>query len=168
MALRTLEKYGSPVLREKAQPVTDITGDIIALAQDMLETMHAFSGIGLAGNQVGIPLRIITVLHPETKDNLVIVNPEIVVMGTEKELGEEGCLSIPEVYGKVERARFIVVRGVNLQGREVEIEAQGLLARIFQHEVDHLDGILFVDRLHPAKRLLLSSKLKKIAREGAL
>lgn len=166
MALRTLERYGSPVLREKAQPVVDITGEIVALAQDMLETMHAFSGIGLAGNQVGVPLRIITVLHPETKENLVVVNPEVVAMSAEKELGEEGCLSIPEVYGKVERALRVTVRGMDLQGKEVEIEAQGLLARIFQHEIDHLDGVLFVDRLHPAKRLLLSSKLKRIAREG--
>lgn len=166
MALRTLEKYGSPVLREKARPVADITGEIVTLAQDMLETMHAFSGIGLAGNQVGVPLRIITVLHPETRENLVVVNPEVVAMSAEREVGEEGCLSIPEVYGKVERALRVTVRGVDLQGKEVEIEAQGLLARIFQHEIDHLDGVLFVDRLHPAKRLLLSSKLKKIAREG--
>ncbi|MCS7241713.1 MAG: peptide deformylase [Candidatus Caldatribacterium sp.] len=166
MALRTLEKYGSPILREKAKPVTDITEEIVVLAQDMLETMHAFSGIGLAGNQVGVPLRIITVLHPETQEGVVVVNPEIVVMSAEKEVGEEGCLSIPEVYGKVERASQIVVRGWNLRGEEVEIKAQGLLARVFQHEIDHLNGILFVDRLHPAKRLLLSSKLRKIAREG--
>lgn len=166
MALRVLEKYGSPVLRKKAQPIVDVTGEIVALAQDMLETMHAFSGIGLAGNQVGVPLRIITVVHPETREDLVVINPEIVAISTERELGEEGCLSIPEVYGKVERALRVTVRGMDLRGKEVEIAAQGLLARIFQHEIDHLDGVLFVDRLHPAKRLLLSSKLKKIAREG--
>lgn len=166
MALRVLEKYGSPVLRKKAQPIVDVTEEIVALAQDMLETMHAFSGIGLAGNQVGVPLRIITVVHPETREDLVVINPEIVAMSTERELGEEGCLSIPEVYGKVERALRVTVRGMDLRGKEVEIAAQGLLARIFQHEIDHLDGVLFVDRLHPAKRLLLSSKLKKIAREG--
>ncbi|MEN3183999.1 MAG: peptide deformylase [Atribacterota bacterium] len=166
MALRVLEKYGSPVLRKKAQPIVDVTEEIVALAQDMLETMHAFSGIGLAGNQVGVPLRIITVVHPETREDLVVINPEIVAISTERELGEEGCLSIPEVYGKVERALRVTVRGMDLRGKEVEIAAQGLLARIFQHEIDHLDGVLFVDRLHPAKRLLLSSKLKKIAREG--
>lgn len=166
MALRTLEKYGSPLLRKKAEAILRIDEDIVALAQDMLETMHAFSGIGLAGNQVGVPLRIITVVHPETKDHLVLVNPEIVVESHERELGEEGCLSIPEVYGKVERALQVVVRAVDLKEREVTIEARGLLARILQHEIDHLNGILFVDRLHPAKRLLLSSKLKRIAREG--
>lgn len=166
MALRVLEKYGSPVLRKKAQPIVDVTEEIVALAQDMLETMHAFSGIGLAGNQVGVLLRIITVVHPETREDLVVINPEIVAISTERELGEEGCLSIPEVYGKVERALRVTVRGMDLRGKEVEIAAQGLLARIFQHEIDHLDGVLFVDRLHPAKRLLLSSKLKKIAREG--
>ncbi|MBC7217596.1 MAG: peptide deformylase [Candidatus Caldatribacterium sp.] len=168
MSLRVIEKYGSSVLREKARPITDLTQEIVDLAQDMRETMHAFSGIGLAGNQVGVPLRIITVLHPETKEDLVIINPEITAVSSEKELGEEGCLSIPEVYGKVERALRVVVRGINLQGKEIRIEAEGLLARVFQHEIDHLDGILFVDRLHPAKRLLLSNKLKKIARGGSL
>lgn len=168
MPLRVLERYGSPVLREKAQPITRITQDIVVLAQDMQETMHAFSGIGLAGNQVGMPLRIITVLHPETREDLVILNPEIVAMSAERELGEEGCLSIPEVYGKVERALWVVVRGVDLEGREIKIEAEGLLARIFQHEIDHLDGILFIDRLHPARRLLLNGKLKKLARQGTL
>ncbi len=168
MSLRVLERYGSPVLREKAQPVIHITQDIVVLAQDMQETMHAFSGIGLAGNQVGVPLRIITVFHPETREDLVILNPEIIAMSEEKELGEEGCLSIPEVYGKVERALWVVVQGVDLEGREIKIEAEGLLARIFQHEVDHLDGILFIDRLHPARRLLLNGKLKKLARQGTL
>uniref|UniRef100_A0A7V3YGP7 Peptide deformylase n=1 Tax=Candidatus Caldatribacterium californiense TaxID=1454726 RepID=A0A7V3YGP7_9BACT len=166
MALRVLEKYGSPLLRKKAQPVTSIDGNIVALAQDMRETMHALSGIGLAGNQVGALLRIIVVLHPETRQDLVVLNPEIVAVSVEREIGEEGCLSIPEVYGKVERASRVLVRGVDLGGKDVEIEASGLLARIFQHEIDHLDGVLFVDRLHPAKRLLLSNKLKRIAREG--
>lgn len=166
MALRTLEKYGSPVLREKAQPIVSIDGDILTLAQDMRETMHALSGIGLAGNQVGALLRIITVFYPETQGDLVVINPEIVIASEEQEIGEEGCLSIPEVYGKVERALRVLVRGIDLRGKEIEIEAEGLLARVFQHEIDHLNGILFVDRLHPAKRLLLGSKLKRIAREG--
>ncbi len=166
MAVRKLEIYGSPVLRERAKPVAEINGSVVALAQDMRETMHAFSGVGLAGNQVGVLLRIITVLHPEKKEDLVVINPEIAFAGEEKEIGEEGCLSIPEIYGKVERARQILVRGMDLKGREVEILAEGLFARILQHEIDHLDGVLFVDRLHPAKRLLLSGKLKKLVRGG--
>jgi len=166
--VRKLEIYGSPVLREKAKPVMEIDGLVVTLAQDMRETMHAFSGIGLAGNQVGVLLRIVTVLHPEKKEDLVVINPEIVFAGEEREIGEEGCLSIPEIYGKVERARQVLVRGMDLKGREVEVLAEGLFARILQHEIDHLNGILFVDHLHPAKRLLLSGKLKKLVRREVM
>jgi len=150
MAVRPIEKYGSNVLRKKAEWIKEVDGEVLSILRDMKETMHAFSGVGLAGNQIGIPLRLITFIHPETKE--------------EKEIGEEGCLSIPEVYAKVERCQKVVVKGLDERGREVLLEAEGFLARILQHEIDHLDGILFVDHLSPSRRLLLGNKLKKIAR----
>ncbi|MGC8777411.1 MAG: peptide deformylase [Candidatus Caldatribacteriaceae bacterium] len=165
MAVRTIEKYGSDVLRKRAERIEHIDGKVLSIVQDMKETMHAFSGVGLAGNQIGILLRVVTLVHPETKEDLALVNPEIVSQSEEKEVGEEGCLSIPEVYAKVERTQRVVVRGFNEKGQEVVLEAEGFLARILQHEIDHLDGILFVDRLSPSRRLLLGNKLKKISRD---
>lgn len=164
MSVRTIETYGSNILRQKAKPVQEVNGEIFALLKDMKETMHAFSGVGLAGNQIGIPLRLVTLIHPETKEELALVNPEIVSRSEEKEIGEEGCLSIPEIYAKVERNWKIVVRGLNEKGKEITLEAEGFLARILQHEIDHLEGILFIDYLSPSRRLLLASKLKKILR----
>jgi peptide deformylase len=164
MAVRPIEKYGSNVLRKKAEWIKEVDGEVLSILRDMKETMHAFSGVGLAGNQIGIPLRLITFIHPETKEDLALLNPEIVARGEEKEIGEEGCLSIPEVYAKVERCQKVVVKGLDERGREVLLEAEGFLARILQHEIDHLDGILFVDHLSPSRRLLLGNKLKKIAR----
>ncbi|MEN3185837.1 MAG: peptide deformylase [Atribacterota bacterium] len=162
--IRTIERYGSEILRQKAQRVDHVDGAIRAILQDMKETMHAFSGVGLAGNQVRVPLRLITFIHPDTKEDLVLVNPELLWQSEEREVGEEGCLSVPEIYAKVERSRKITVRGLDEQGKEMVFEAEGFLARVLQHEIDHLDGVLFVDHLSPSRRLLLGNKLKKIAR----
>lgn len=134
--------YGDPVLRQKAVPIEKIDRRVKRLAKYMEEAMDKANGIGLAGPQVGVSERIIIV---KVKSPIIVVNPIIVYMEGE-ELGEEGCLSIPNVVGDVSRATRVVVRGLDLNNREIEIEANNLSARAFQHEIDHLDGILFIDR----------------------
>lgn len=136
----------NPLLRQKAQPVKKITKRIKKLAQNMLETMYAADGVGLAGPQVGVGERIIVV---DVGDGpLTLVNPEIVsTAGQARDV--EGCLSIPGRNGYVTRAARVKVAGLNLDGRKVELEGEGLLARALQHEIDHLDGVLFIDYLPP-------------------
>ncbi|BER92119.1 peptide deformylase [Atrimonas thermophila] len=162
--VRKIVLYGNPLLREKAQPVTSIDGRIVSILQDMEETMLASSGIGLAGNQVGVLLRLVTLVHPEQQKVLHLINPEIVEKSDDGELQEEGCLSLPGLYAKVERAEKTFVKALDINGKEIQIAAEGLLARILQHEIDHLNGTLFIDRLAPARRLLINGKLKQIAR----
>ncbi|HHW12347.1 MAG TPA: peptide deformylase [Firmicutes bacterium] len=136
----------NPLLRQKAKPVKKITKRIKKLAQNMLETMYAADGVGLAGPQVGVSERIIVI---DVGDGpIVLVNPEI-VSATGEERDVEGCLSIPGRNGYVTRAAKVKVAGVDLEGRRVELVGEGLLARAFQHEIDHLDGILFIDYLSP-------------------
>ncbi|HXL02231.1 MAG TPA: peptide deformylase [Candidatus Atribacteria bacterium] len=163
MPIREIKIYGSPVLREKAQPIENIDQKVWNLAQDMKEIMHLAKGVGLAGNQVGVLWRIITFTNPEEQKDQALINPQIIHLSEDKEKDEEGCLSFPDIYDQVERAKKVVVKGWDLQGKEVTIEGEGLLARILQHEIDHLDGILFVDRLSPTRRLLLHNKLRKIS-----
>ncbi len=134
--------YGDPVLRQRAVPIEKIDRRVKRLAKYMEEAMDKANGIGLAGPQVGVSERIIVV---KVKSLIVVINPIIVYMEGE-ELGEEGCLSIPNVVGDVSRATKVVVRGLDLNSREIEIEANNLSARAFQHEIDHLDGVLFIDR----------------------
>ena len=112
---------------------------------------------------MGVLWRIITFTNPEEQKDQVLINPQIIHLSEDKEKDEEGCLSFPDIYDQVERAKKVVVKGWDLQGKEVTIEGEGLLARILQHEIDHLDGILFVDRLSPTRRLLLHNKLRKIS-----
>ncbi|MBA2133559.1 peptide deformylase [Capillibacterium thermochitinicola] len=136
----------NPLLRQKAKPVKKITKRIKKLTQNMLETMYAADGVGLAGPQVGVSERIIVI---DVGDGpIVLVNPEI-VSATGEERDVEGCLSIPGRNGYVTRAAKVKVAGVDLEGRRVELVGEGLLARAFQHEIDHLDGILFIDYLSP-------------------
>lgn len=163
MAIRKIKVYGDPLLRKQAQWVENLSQEVRNLAQDMKETMHASGGIGLAGNQVGVLWRIITFTNPDVQEDQVLINPQIVYRSEEKEKDEEGCLSFPDIYDQVERAKEIVAKGWDLEGKEITIEGGGLLARILQHEIDHLDGILFIDRLSPARRLLLHNKLRKIS-----
>lgn len=125
--------------------------------------MRLAKGVGLAANQVGVLWRIITFTNPEEQKDQVLINPQIVHLSEEREKDEEGCLSFPDIYDQVERAKKVVVKGWDLEGKEITIEGEGLLARILQHEIDHLDGILFVDRLSPARRLLIRNKLKRIS-----
>jgi len=163
MARRAILKLGHPNLVKKSAPVDRIDDEIRALARDMVETMHAAPGIGLSAPQVDVAKRLITIdlSVGEDKNQLhIMVNPEIV--SREGELvREEGCLSVPEIYEKVARPQKVVVRGLNLDGRGLEIEAEDLLARAFCHEIDHLDGKLFIDCLSTLKRNLIKKKFRK-------
>lgn len=166
MAVRPVRLYGDPVLRQKAREVTAVDDTVRALVADMRETMHAYHGVGLAGNQVGVLQRVLVVdvpLDDETHDRHALINPVLDQRdGTED--NEEGCLSIPGIYEDVRRALRVRVRALDEQGRPVEFVAEGYLARALQHEVDHLDGILFVDRLSPLKRHFLRHNLDALAR----
>jgi peptide deformylase len=169
MAMRDIRIIGDPVLTRKAEPVDVIDEDVVRLGRDMVETVHAAPGIGLAAPQVGVGKRVIVVDLSVGEDPAalhVMVNPEIVARSGES-VCEEGCLSVPDIKENVARPYRVVVRGRDLGGRPVEIEAEDLLARAFCHEIDHLDGILFVDRLSALKRTLVRKKLKKAAAKGA-
>jgi peptide deformylase len=165
MSTREIITLGHPTLALKAEPVTEVDDDVRALARDMIETLHAAPGIGLAAPQVNVSKRIIVIdlSLGENKDELhVVCNPEISYREGEV-VREEGCLSVPEVYEKVARPRKVVVRGLGLDGRELSLEAEDLLARVFCHEIDHLEGRLFVDLLSPLKRSLIRRKFRKPA-----
>ena len=166
MGVRPVRLYGDPVLRQKAREVTQVDDTVRELVADMRETMHAYHGVGLAGNQVGVLQRILVVDVPIEDDHRVqyaLINPVLDrPEGTES--GEEGCLSIPGIYEDVRRARIIRVRALDEHGTPVEIIAEGYLARALQHEVDHLDGVLFIDRLSPLKRQFLRGSLESLAR----
>ncbi|MCD6454410.1 MAG: peptide deformylase, partial [Candidatus Aminicenantes bacterium] len=156
-------KYGDEVLRKKASEIKEINGEIVELSREMVETMHEAPGIGLAAPQIGESIRLITVdlsVGEDPKELIVMINPEIKEKEGE-EIGEEGCLSLPGVVDNVKRPYRILVKGYDLNGKEREIEAEGLLARVFCHEVDHLDGVLFIDRLSPLKKRIAIKKLKK-------
>jgi peptide deformylase len=166
--LRPLLRYGAPALHAAAAPVAEITPEIDSLITDMIQTMYAAPGIGLAAPQVGVPLRIFVVdisLGRDPKGLIVMINPAFV----EREgvqLEEEGCLSVPGFNATVLRPQRAVVEGLDREGNPQHIEATGLLARAFQHEIDHLDGMLFVDRLRGIKRDLIVRKIRKLAKAG--
>jgi peptide deformylase len=168
MAVREILIIGHPMLVKKAEPVERVDADILRLAGDMVETLHAAPGIGLAAPQVGVSKRLIVVdlsVGENQDDLIVLVNPEIV--GKEGEVTcEEGCLSVPDIREKVARPYRVTVKGFDLDGQTVEIDAEDLLARVLCHEIDHLDGILFVEKLSPLKRKLIRKKLKKTAAAG--
>ncbi len=161
-----LRYYGDPVLRKRAEPVQEITDVERLLADDMLETLYASFGIGLAATQVGILKRFIivdigVVEDEEEFEPLKLFNPEIISVEGECVL-EEGCLSIPDLRADVKRPVQIVVNAINIDSEDVQIEADGLLARVIQHEIDHLNGVLFIDRISGIKRQLLRDHLKII------
>jgi len=166
MAVRPVRMYGDPVLRQKGQAVERIDDTVRELIQDLRETVKAYNGAGLAANQIGVPQRVLVVdvpLDDEKRAELALVNP-VVKKRSGSESGEEGCLSIPGVWEDVTRAKSIVIEALDEQGRKVVIEAEGYLARALQHEVDHLDGVLFVDRLSMLKRQFLRRQLEALAR----
>ena len=162
MAILKIVKYGDPVLRKKTAPVTEITDDIIQLAEDMLETMYAAPGVGLAGPQVGVSLQICVIdIVPEGKRNpIVLINPKV-LSGEDKVELEEGCLSFPKIYEKVKRWNKVRVEYVDLKGDLKEVEVEGFLAKAFQHEIDHLNGKVFIDYLPDWKRKLVEKEIRR-------
>jgi peptide deformylase len=180
-----IRKYGDPILRAKGKPIEAVDDDIRALAENMLETMHAANGIGLAAQQVGRALQL-TVLDVSAVEDrpstltlngtsitelaeampLILLNPTL-RLGTETDLASEGCLSFPEINADIERAISVELEAETLEGERVRIEASGLLARALQHEVDHLNGILFIDRMSSASKVSHSSRLKRLQKETA-
>ena len=170
MALRRIELYGSKVLRRPADPVDEIDDEVRALVRDMFETMYDAKGIGLAAPQVGISRRIVVLdVEGESGESnpVALVNPRLASRTTKKDKQAEGCLSVPGVEGIVQRPVSVVVDGMDPEGRSVRLEAEGLFARALQHEIDHLDGVLFIDRLSPLKRQLLLKKWRKLQAEAA-
>ena len=166
MTVRTLHLLGSPVLRQKSAAVPKVDDAVRRLVDDLFETMRAAKGVGLAANQIGVARRVAVVdIGEEDPPALVLINPVIVERSDEAEAAEEGCLSIPEIFGDVTRSARIVVEALDQDGNRARVEAKGYKARAIQHEIDHLDGILFLDHLSAVKRGLLLSKWKK-ARKG--
>lgn len=173
MTIRSIVVYDDARLRETSQPVRGINRKLRHLIDDMIETMHEKNGIGLAAIQVGAPERLITIHIPPPEDEeaaesvdaatvrlapqdtrlYVVVNPEIVERSPDVEPGIEGCLSVPGLIGEVERRRSVVVEGLDRWGKPLRIEAEGLLARVFQHEIDHCDGVLFIDHVDDMEKL---------------
>jgi peptide deformylase len=166
MAVRPIVKYGHPMLHQPSEPVREIDGAIRKLLDDMVETMYAAPGIGLAAPQIAVPLRVIVVdlSVGEEKGQLIeLINPEFVLREGEQR-HDEGCLSVPGFGGSPVRPERVVVKGLDPDGQERTYEGTELLARAFCHEIDHIDGLLFVDRLTPLKRDLMKRKLRKKAR----
>lgn len=165
MAIRTILHYPDPRLRQKAQPVTTVTPEIAKLIDDMAETMYAAPGVGLAATQIGEPHRIFIVdiaAEDEPSNLMVFINPEIVKTdGSQTEA--EGCLSFPGVTEDVKRAARVAVRAVDRSGKQFEVEAEGLLAVAVQHELDHLDGVLMIDRVGMLKKRIIQRKMSKRA-----
>lgn len=167
MAVMPIVKYGDPLLRKRAQPVTDVQS-IQSLLEDMFETMYEEEGMGLAANQVGLDMNfaVIDISHADEDDYpRVIVNPEILESSGGYEM-EEGCLSIPEIRATISRPEKILVKYQDESGQLHEEHLEGLLARVFQHEVDHLNGVFYIDHLTPAKLAILDKRLSEIVERG--
>ncbi len=166
MSLRPVRIYGDPVLREKAKPVDAFDDSLRALVADLFDTMKAYNGVGLAANQVGVAQRVFVLDVPresEPNDRLAIVNP-VLSERSGREAGEEGCLSMPGIVEDVTRATHVRVQGFDEHGRPIDRVLEGYAARAVQHETDHLDGVLFTDRLSPLKRQFLRGVLDALAR----
>ncbi|HMF74847.1 MAG TPA: peptide deformylase [Bryobacteraceae bacterium] len=167
--VRKILKYGEPVLEQRAEPVTEFnTAELENLIADMFETMYAAKGVGLAAPQIGLSKRIsvidISVGEDESK-KLVIINPEV-ISSEGKQVGEEGCLSIPGFREPVTRANKVTVKAYNPKGEAIELEGEELLARAFLHEIDHLQGVLFISHLSALKRDIIRRKIKKLQKSG--
>jgi peptide deformylase len=168
MSIRPIVRYGDPVLHAPSSPVERIDDSIRALLDDMVATMYAAPGVGLAAPQVGVPLRLIVIdlsVGEDPSQVIKLVNPEVLEREGEQK-HEEGCLSVPGFAGSPARPARVTVRGLDPDGRERVYTGTDLLARAFCHEIDHIDGLVFVDRLSPLKRDLMRRKLRKKAREG--
>lgn len=166
---RDIVIYPNEILKTKAEKVKEFNEEIKNLVNDMFETMYKRGGVGLAANQVGVLKQVVVIdLHSRTekqgKEQIVLINPEIVAQEGEI-VKEEGCLSLPGLYRKVKRATYVKVKAQNLNGEDFEIEGEDLLARALQHEIDHLNGVVFIDRLSPLQKRLALEKYKKLKRK---
>lgn len=165
MAVLSIRIYGDPVLRKRAKEITRVDAEVRKLASGMLDTLKDAGGMGLAANQVGKELRILVVDRSrfQLEDSpLIVINP-VIVDSRGEQTEEEGCLSLPGTYADVTRPLELMARGMDLDEKEIVIEAKGILSRVLAHEIDHLDGILFVDHLGSLKRRLLSKKLSQLS-----
>lgn len=168
MAVLEIKKYPEKILKQKTAPIQGIDGNIQLLINDMIETMRAAHGIGLAANQVGVPQKLCVVdlsLREDKAPLIVLINPFIVEREGVVE-ADEGCLSIPGYLIPIKRAEKVFVKGINKEGKDISLEAEGLLARAIQHELDHLDGLLFIDRMSPIRREFFKRRYKKQLREA--
>ncbi|WP_112827716.1 peptide deformylase [Rhizobium cremeum] len=171
MTIKPLIILPDPLLRQVSASVERIDDDVRRLADDMLETMYDAPGIGLAAIQVGVPRRMLVIdvsREGEEKKPLVFINPEILTSSDERSVYEEGCLSIPDYYAEVERPALVTVRSLDRDGKEQITEADGLLATCLQHEIDHLNGVLFIDHISRLKRDMVIKKFTKAAKQKAL
>lgn len=167
MAILPICMWGHPVLKTRAKEVGTVDERIRQLAKDMLDTMRAEGGLGLAANQVGVAERVFVVEVPAKvgpPKNYTILNPRITFRSKEKETVDEGCLSFPQIYGPIERPAEVEIQGMDLNGNPVQIRGAGMLGRAFQHELDHLDGIVFIERMNLVHRVGLNRQLREIAR----
>ena len=168
MSVLPIRVLGDPVLRIETTPVGAVTDDVRKLIDDMFDTMHAANGIGLAAPQVGVSKRITVIdlsLGKDPEQRLVLINPEILT-SEGKQYEEEGCLSFPEIHEKVSRAFRVRIRAQDEKGEWFEMDGEELLSRCFQHEIDHLDGVLFIFRMSALKRSLTQRRIRKLQREG--
>jgi peptide deformylase len=175
----TIRTYGDPILREKSTPIGEVTQEIRELAEDMIETMHAAKGVGLAAQQVGHTESIAVIdvpasydvdeagnrLNPEVDMPLILIDAEIMEKSEETDSCEEGCLSFPDISAPISRAKEVTVKYTNLKGQTKTIHVKEFLARAIQHELDHLNGVLFVDRMSPLKKIAISGQLKRLRRD---
>jgi peptide deformylase len=170
MALLAIKKYPEKILKEKTVPIETLNDDIQRLIDDMVETMYAARGVGLAANQVGVSKRLCVIdtsIREEKSPLIVLINPAIVEKEGAEE-AEEGCLSIPGYIPTIKRSAKVFARGLNREGKSIEIEATGLFARALQHEIDHLDGLLIIDRISPIKRQFFKKRYKKSLKAAAI
>ncbi len=170
MSILQIVKYGNPILTKKAEEIINLDKYTEELAQNMVETMYAAPGIGLAAPQINEGKRLITVdlsVGEDSQNLIILINPELI--GQEEEVSsEEGCLSVPDINEKVARPYRVIVRGIDLKGNEKTVEAEGLLARVLCHEIDHINGKLFIDHLSLLKKSLIKKKLKKAIQAGKI
>jgi len=167
MPLLTIFNCMDSVLRKKCKKVENIDESLVKLTDNMIETMYAASGLGLAANQVGVSSNFFVIdvgIPQEKRDPITIINPTITA-SEEEVMGEEGCLSIPDFFAEVKRAQHVEVKGYDLKGNQLRFEAEGILARAFQHEIDHLNGGVFWDNLSKVKRDIMQRKFKKKVKE---
>ena len=170
MSILKIYEYPHPVLKKKAEPVAEVNDELRRVLDDMLETMYDAPGVGLAAPQVGLSQRMVVIdaaREDEEPAPMYLVNPEIIWRSEETEICEEGCLSVPEQNAEVERPASVRVRFTDFHGQQQDIVAEGFLAVVVQHELDHLDGILYIDRISKLKKSMLVKKLEKLRKEKA-